>query len=149
MLKIICKNILVVFVILAVCSFQLEKKLFAEQVDSSSANSSIYFEADNLYYDNEGNNITAEGNAKLFYKTYIVEADKITYIQDIDQVIAAGNVTMTKKGEVQINAERIILSDQLKQGFIESVKIVLNDGTKIRSENGDVDFGNKNILSLK
>ena len=146
MLKIICKNILVVFVIVVMCSFQLEKKLLAESVDSSNDNSSIYFEADNLYYDNDGNNITAEGNAKLFYKTYIVEANKITYIQDIDQVIASGSVTMTEKGEVQINAERIMLSNQLKQGFIESVKIVLNDGTKIRSESGDVDFGNKNIF---
>ena len=83
MLKIISKNILVIFVIVVMCSFQLEKKLLAESIDSSNDNSSIYFEADNLYYDNDGNNITAEGNAKLFYKTYVVEANKITYIQDI------------------------------------------------------------------
>ena len=73
---------------------------------------SIYFEADNLLYEDDGKNIKAIGNAKLFYKSYIVEASEITYFQDIDQVIANGNVTMSDKGKVKITAEKITLSDE-------------------------------------
>ena len=39
-------------------------------------------------YEDDGKNIKASGNAKLFYKSYIVEATQITYLQEADQVIA-------------------------------------------------------------
>ena len=86
---------------------------------------SIYFEADNLLYENDGKNIKASGNAKLFYKSYIVEASEITYLQEIDQVIATGNVTMSDKGKVKITANKITLSDELKNGFLEGANMIL------------------------
>ena len=70
--------------------------LWANQHDANDLYPSIYFEADNLLYENDGKNIKASGNAKLFCKSYIVEASK--YLPpEIDQVIATGNVTMSDK----------------------------------------------------
>ena len=81
--------------------------LWANQHDANDLYPSIYFEADNLLYEDDGKNIKASGNAKLFYKSYIVEAAEITYLQEIDQVIATGNVTMSDKGKVKITANKI------------------------------------------
>ena len=46
--------------------------LWANQHDVNDLYPSIYFEADNLLYENDGKNIKASGNAKLFYKSYVV-----------------------------------------------------------------------------
>ena len=147
MLNIINKNNLLILVTIFLFSLSINKNLQAKEVNDGGTYPSIYFEADNLSYDDNGNDITAQGNAKLFYKSYIVEANKITYIQDNDQVIAIGNVTMTEEDKIKINADRIVLSNELKQGFIESAKIILADGTKIRAKSGEVDFGNKNVFT--
>jgi lipopolysaccharide assembly outer membrane protein LptD (OstA) len=59
---------------------------FANQSDN--AYPSIYLEADNLTYSEDGSTISALGNAKLFYKNYTIQADEISYNQNIDQVVA-------------------------------------------------------------
>jgi len=47
--------------------------------ESDGTYASIYLEADNLTYDESGTTISAQGNAKLFYKNYTIEATEITY----------------------------------------------------------------------
>tara|TARA_B100001057_G_C22846385_1_gene949230 strand:- start:790 stop:2922 length:2133 start_codon:yes stop_codon:yes gene_type:complete len=112
----------------------------ADMHDVENIYPSIYFEADNLLYEDDGKNIKAIGNAKLFYKSYIVEASEITYFQDIDQVIANGNVTMSDKGKVKIIAEKITLSDELKNGFLEGANMILADGSKIRADKANINL---------
>ena len=112
----------------------------ADMHDVEDIYPSIYFEADNLLYEDDGKNIKAIGNAKLFYKSYIVEASEITYFQDIDQVIANGNVTMSDKGKVKITAEKITLSDELKNGFLEGANMILADGSKIRADKANINL---------
>jgi len=99
---------------------------------------SIYLEADNLIYSENNSDISAIGNAKLFYKNYIVEADKIIYKQDIDQVLADGNVVMSEKNNVRLEANKITLSNDLKEGFIEGANMILQDGSKISSEKAEL-----------
>jgi LPS-assembly protein len=99
---------------------------------------SIYLEADNLTYDESGTNISAMGNAKLFYKNYTIEANEITYNQDIDQVVAVGNITMSEKNNIRLKANKIILSNELKEGFIEGANMILQDGSKIRAKSGKI-----------
>ena len=114
--------------------------LWANQHDANDLYPSIYFEADNLLYENNGKNIKANGNAKLYYKSYVVEASEITYLQEIDQVIATGNVTMSDKGKVKITANKITLSDELKNGFLEGANMILQDGSKIRANKANINL---------
>ena len=43
--------------------------VWADKHDIEDIYPSIYFEADNLLYEDDGKNIKAIGNAKLFYKS--------------------------------------------------------------------------------
>tara|TARA_A100001037_G_scaffold301362_1_gene330683 strand:- start:149 stop:2272 length:2124 start_codon:yes stop_codon:yes gene_type:complete len=121
--------------------------LWANQHDANDLYPSIYFEADNLLYENDGKNIKASGNAKLFYKSYIVEASEITYLQEIDQVIATGNVTMSDKGKVKITASKITLSDELKNGFLEGANMILQDGSKIRANKANINLSKSSTFT--
>ncbi len=116
---------------------------FANQGDDTYP--SIYLEADNLTYDESGTNISAKGNAKLFYKNYTIEANEITYNQEIDQVVAVGNITMSEKNNIRLKANKIILSNELKEGFIEGANMILQDGSKIRAKSGKINT-NENIF---
>jgi len=119
------------------------KNSFANQSDD--AYPSIYLEADNLTYDEDGTTISALGNAKLFYKNYTIEANEITYNQKIDQVVAVGNITMSEKNNIRLKANKIILSNELKEGFIEGANMILQDGSKIRANSGEINT-DKNIF---
>jgi len=121
--------------------------LWANEHDANDLYPSIYFEADNLLYENDGKNIKASGNAKLFYKSYIVEAAEITYLQEIDQVIATGNVTMSDKGKVKITANKITLSDELKNGFLEGANMILQDGSKIRANKANINLSKSSTFT--
>jgi len=112
---------------------------------SDNAYPSIYLEADNLTYGENGTTISALGNAKLFYKNYTIEADEISYNQNIDQVVAIGNITMSEKNNIRLEASKIILSNELKEGFIEGANMILQDGSKIRAESGEINT-NENIF---
>ena len=100
---------------------------FANQIDNTYP--SIYLEADNLTYSEDGSTISALGNAKLFYKNYTIQADEISYNQNIDQVVAFGNITMIEKNNIRLEANKIILSNELKEGFIEGANMILQDGS--------------------
>jgi len=106
--------------------------------ESDGTYPSIYLEADNLTYDESGTTISAQGNAKLFYKNYTIEATEITYNQDIDQVVAVGNITMSEKNNIRLKANKIILSNELKEGFIEGANMILQDGSKITAKSGKI-----------
>ena len=116
---------------------------FANQSDNTYP--SIYLEADNLTYSEDGSTISASGNAKLFYKNYTIQADEISYNQNIDQVVAFGNITMIEKNNIRLEANKIILSNELKEGFIEGANMILRDGSKIRAESGEIST-NENIF---
>ena len=116
---------------------------------SDDAYPSIYLEADNLAYDDDGATISAQGNAKLFYKNYTIEANEITYNQDIDQVVAFGNITMSEKNNIRLTANKIILSNELKEGFIEGAKMILQDGSKIRAKSGKINSDENIFLNAQ
>ena len=118
---------------------------YANQSDDTYP--SIYLEADNLTYNQDGTTISAIGNAKLFYKNYTIEAEEIAYRQDIDQVIAMGNVVMAEKNNARLEANKIILSNELKDGFIEGVNMILQDGSKIRAESAEMK-SDENIVHI-
>jgi len=114
-------KILQICLLFLICIWAVDS--YANQSDN--AYPSIYLEADNLTYSEDGTTISAQGNAKLFYKNYTIEANEISYNQNIDQVVAIGNITMSEKNNIRLEASKIILSNELKEGFIEGANMIL------------------------
>lgn len=123
--------------ILVITVLFIERSFAIQDID---AYPSIYLEANNLTYNENGSNVSAEGNAKLFYKNYVVEADQISYSEDLDQVIASGNVVMSEKNNVRLEANKIKLSNELKEGFVDGVKMILQDGSKISADSAQLNI---------
>lgn len=91
----------------------------------------LLLNGDELTYDTTGNRVIAKGNVELYYNNYSVTADEVTYDQSASTLTAAGNVTIRDPNGQITRADRIELTDDFKEGFVESLSVVGTDDTRI------------------
>src|ERR1700731_3007941 len=79
-------------------------------------------EANELRYDTEKNSVSAEGNARIYYKDQTLEADRIVYDRNTGRVYAEGHAKLTQPDGTVLRGDRFDLTDDFRDGFIESVR---------------------------
>ena len=94
-------------------------------------NQPMLLQADEMIYDNQNNRVTARGNVEIYYGTYTLLADKVAYDQSSNKLVAEGNVRIKEPDGAVINADRITLTDDFRDGFIASLKIVTQGDARI------------------
>ena len=93
--------------------------------------------ADELVYDTDKNTVSASGNAKLYYQRKVLEADKVIYHSDTGHVYAEGHVILTEPDGQILHAASLELSEQFRDGFINSFKIDTPDNTHFVAPRGE------------
>lgn len=89
----------------------------------------IEFAADNLDYADE--TVTASGNVVLNRDGYTLFADEVLWNRTTGVVEAKGNIrTLGVNGEIAYG-DTIILSDNLRDGIIENLLLVLENGARL------------------
>ncbi|MGU3537146.1 LPS-assembly protein LptD [Methylobacterium sp. A54F] len=83
----------------------------------------LLVEADELIYDNDKNTVTAKGNAELHYGPRTLQADRVRYDRGTSRVFAEGNVRLTDQDGAVVTGDRMELTDDFKNGFIDSLRI--------------------------
>ncbi|MDR7037853.1 MULTISPECIES: LPS-assembly protein LptD [Methylobacterium] len=83
----------------------------------------LLVEADELIYDNDRNTVTARGNAELHYGPRTLQADSVRYDRGASRVIAEGNVRLTDRDGAVVTGDRMELTDDFKNGFIDSLRV--------------------------
>jgi len=94
----------------------------------------LYLQGDELIYDSEGNRIIARGNVEIYYNNYILLADEVVYDQDANTLSALGNVTLKEPNGLITRGERITLTDDFRDGFVQSLSVTARDDTRIAAE---------------
>lgn len=90
-------------------------------------------EAKELIQDNNRNTVTARGNVQIYYKGRTLEADRVVYDRNTNRVSAEGHAKLTEENGAISYAERFELTDDLRQGFIDSLRSETADKTYISS----------------
>ncbi|WP_317151066.1 LPS assembly protein LptD [Sphingopyxis indica] len=104
----------------------------------------IGFAADNLHYDSESDVVVAEGNVEMNRDAIALRADKVTWNRKSGQVVAEGDVAIRNPEGDTAYGERVELSDSLRDGVIDNLLVVLENGARMaaargeRFDNGDV-----------
>jgi LPS-assembly protein len=103
----------------------------------------LVIDADELVYDKDKNTISAVGSVQLFYEGRVLQADRVTYDRASKRVYAEGHAKMTDEHGNVVYGSRFALSDDFRDGFIESVQVLTVDKTRFTSprierSNGDV-----------
>ena len=97
----------------------------------ADSNLPMLLQADQMIYDNRNNRVIARGNVEIYYGNYTLQADKVIYERGNNLLKAEGNVRIKEPNGALINTNRITLTDDFRDGFIQSLKIVTAQDARI------------------
>ncbi len=106
----------------------------------------LVIDADELIYDRDKDTVTARGSVQLFYQGRILQADRVTYNRKSKRVYAEGHAKMTDEHGDIIYGTRFELSENFRDGFIDSVQALTADKTRFTSPRGERTNGAVTVL---
>jgi LPS-assembly protein len=121
----------------------LEQMVQPPKVDSSEP---MLLQADEMIYDNENARITAKGNVELYYGNYTLLADRVVYDRGANTLSAVGNVRIKDPDGAVITSDQITLTDDFRDGFIDALKLVTKDDTRIVASSASREAGNVTVF---
>ncbi|MCX8503593.1 MAG: LPS-assembly protein LptD [Beijerinckiaceae bacterium] len=134
-------RISLIFVMILAGTLSLVQTTLAAQQPSANNTATnpdkLTVNADELVYDTDKNTVSARGNAKLYYQGKVLEADQVIYHSDTGHVFAEGHVILTETDGQILHATSLELSEQFRDGFINSFKLDTPDNTHFVAPRGE------------
>jgi len=122
---------------------ELTKSLTAPKVGD---NEPMLLQADEMVYDNDNNRITAKGNVEIYYGNYTLIAERVVYDRGSNTLKAEGNVSIKDPDGAVITADQITLTDDFRDGFIDALKVVTQEDTRIVATTASREAGNVTVF---
>jgi LPS-assembly protein len=97
-------------------------------------------------YDYNNSRVSAVGNVQMFYNGTSVEADKVIYDQKTKRLHAEGNIRMTDADGKITYANSLDLSDDYRDGFVDSLRVDTEDATRMAATRADRSKGNYTVF---
>ena len=91
----------------------------------------VAFSADQLNYDSNADIVTAEGNVHMLREGNKLRADKVVWNRKTGEVTASGNVAVVNPSGDTAYGDVVTLKDTLKDGVVENLLLVLEDGGRL------------------
>ncbi|MFQ5954344.1 MAG: LPS-assembly protein LptD [Kiloniellales bacterium] len=102
-----------------------------EAAEQPSAEQPALISADEITYDQKLDVVVAKGHVEIEQAGRILLADTVTYNQRENTVIASGNVSLTEPSGEVIFADYAELRDDLKEGFVRGIRVLLTDDSRL------------------
>ena len=96
----------------------------------------VDFAADALVYDNEADIVTATGKVHMVREGNTLDAEKVVWNRKSGEVTASGNVKIINPGGDTAFGDSVQLTDTLKDGVVQNLLIVLQDGSRLAATRG-------------
>ena len=103
-------------------------------------------EANELVYNHDNNSVSAVGNAHLYYQGKVLEADQVIYDRVKRKVTAIGNVRMTEANGQVITGDRIELTDDFKDAYIDSLRMTTPEKTRLSAPRAERESGETTVF---
>lgn len=100
------------------------------QAPAAKPQDRMVVDARELVYDNDRNTVSAVGDVQILYQGRTIEADRVTYDRAAKRVIATGNARITESNGSVITGDRFNLTDDFRDGFVDSLRVVNPDKTR-------------------
>ncbi|MGA7329895.1 MAG: LPS-assembly protein LptD [Rhodomicrobium sp.] len=106
----------------------------AKQV-SPNKSAPLLLQADDLIYDNRNNRVIARGNVEAYQDDNVLLANELIYDKTANTLTAIGNVRLKEADGSVVNAERLTLTSNFRDGFVRSMQALTQDDTRIAAAN--------------
>jgi LPS-assembly protein len=112
----------------------------------AGADKQMLVRADEIDYDYTNNRVSAVGNVQIYYSGSTLETDRVIYDQTTKRLHAEGNVRLTD-GDGKVTYGQIIdLSDNFRDGFVDSLRLDLPEQTRVASSRAQRSSGNFTVF---
>ena len=98
---------------------------------SGGNNQPVLLNADELTYDETLGIVIASGDVELAQGDRLLLADRVTYNEKTSVVTATGNIRLLEPSGDVIFADYSELTDDLAQGFVQQVRVLLTDNSRV------------------
>jgi LPS-assembly protein len=102
--------------------------------------------ADEIDYDYTNERVSAVGNVQIYFSGSTLETDRVIYDQKTKRLHAEGNVRLTDPDGKVTYGQIIDLSDNFRDGFVDSLRIDLPEQTRIASARAERKSGNYTVF---
>ncbi|MDB5360051.1 MAG: lptD [Rhodospirillales bacterium] len=123
----------------------LDSPVFArESAKPSTGNGQpVVFSADEVNYDDQYGLVIARGNVELSQGNRTLLADTVSYNERTDTVTASGHVSMLQDTGDVVFGNFVELTDSMRDGFIQDIRILLADRSRLAGNAGRRTDGNR------
>lgn len=103
-------------------------------------------EAREIVYDRDKDRVSAVGDVHIHHQGKVLEADKVTFDQKTKRVIATGNTVLREPSGQIVYGDRFELTDDFRDGFIDSVRTVAPDKTRLSAPRAERTDGQTTVF---
>ena len=97
----------------------------------------VDFSSDELTYDTRADVVTASGNVRMAREGNNLRADRVIWDRNTGEVRAEGNVRVVNPQGDAAYGDSIVLTDTLRDGMVQNLLVVLEDGGRLAAERGE------------
>lgn len=97
----------------------------------------VSFTADELIYDENSDIVTASGQVRMTSEGNVLRADRVIWNRRTGEVRAEGNVRVVNPSGDAAYGESIELTDELRDGAVQNLLVVLEDGGRLAAVRGE------------
>jgi LPS-assembly protein len=102
--------------------------------------------ADEIDYDYTNERVSAVGNVQIYFSGSTLETDRVIYDQKTKRLHAEGNVRLTDPDGKVTYGQIVDLSDNFRDGFVDSLRLDLPEQTRIASTRAERKSGNFTVF---
>jgi LPS-assembly protein len=116
------------------------------QRSRNDPNAQMLVTADEIQYDYTNERVSAVSRVQIHYSGATLEADKVIYDQKAKRLHAEGNVRLTDADGKIFYANMLELSDDFRDGFVDSLRLDSPDKTRIAAVTAERTGGNITVF---
>jgi LPS-assembly protein len=97
----------------------------------------VDFSSDQLIYDTRSEVVTVNGNVRMTREGSNLRADRVIWNRQSGEVRAEGNVRVVNPQGDAAYGDSIVLTDTLRDGIVDNLLVVLEDGGRLAADRGE------------
>lgn len=110
-----------------------------DEIAPPASDDQISFSTDRLEYDTDAEIVTAIGEVRMARGGERLRANRVTWNRKTGRVVATGNVAVTNPAGDVAYGDSIELTDSLRDGVVENILVVLDEGGRLAAVRGTRD----------
>jgi LPS-assembly protein len=103
--------------------------------------------ANEMVYNRDTERVIVRGAVQINYGGYQMVAQQVEYSQSTGRIVATGEIELIEPGGNKVYADRMDVTDDFGNGFVEAMRIETTDLTKLAAVNGERVNGEEIILN--